>query len=108
MTVHAMTQAALDALVNRHDALRTCFTMGEHGVRVHVVPPGACRLHAGFVQLSSEQAAQPPAGPGLAAPWLTKAVQNDTGRPFDLGQAPLLRCTTIRVWMSTKQHLEGI
>lgn len=92
-------QAAFDALVTRHDALRTRFTLGEHGVRAHVVPPGTCHLHARYVQLTPDQAAQPAAGLGLAAPWLTEAVQKDTGRPFDLGEAPLLRCTIIEVYI---------
>lgn len=96
-------QAALDALVIRHDALRTCFTLSEHGVRAHVVPPDACHLHASYIELTKEQAAQTPADPRLAPPWLTGAVQQDTGRPFDLGKAPLLRCTVIQVLLA-KQH----
>lgn len=79
--VQAFTRA-LDTVVARHEALRTAFRV-EDGAYVQAV---AAEAHP-EVQVH----------PGTPAGAVTEALLAEAVRPFDLGRAPLLRCTVHRV-----------
>ncbi|PSL53321.1 non-ribosomal peptide synthase protein (TIGR01720 family)/amino acid adenylation domain-containing protein [Saccharothrix carnea] len=75
--------AALTALVARHESLRTTFeTVEGHGVQV-VHPPQAVRAPLRDV-------------PG-GEPELADILEQESRRPFDLGRGPLLRPSVLRL-----------
>ncbi|GAA3416453.1 amino acid adenylation domain-containing protein [Streptosporangium vulgare] len=76
-------EEALDALVRRHEILRTLFVPGEDGPRQVVQPADAVRF-----RLSREPVGFPPGGPADAIPEEVRAFAEE---PFDLGTAPLVR-----------------
>ncbi|MGW4943412.1 non-ribosomal peptide synthase/polyketide synthase [Actinoplanes sp. NPDC004185] len=76
-------RGALDALVARHESLRTTFRAGADGVAEQVIQP------PGPVPLEEEQLGDP-AGLG-------EVLAAHTGRPFDLAAGPLLRAVLIRL-----------
>ncbi|WP_416466970.1 amino acid adenylation domain-containing protein [Pseudomonas sp. LFS044] len=79
---------SFDALVVRHETLRTSFQI-EAGQAVQVV-----HAHMPFA-LQAEPVA-PPAGEALEG-WLKGQIERETQRPFDLAQAPLLRVKLLRL-----------
>ncbi|MEW5930922.1 MAG: amino acid adenylation domain-containing protein, partial [Gemmatimonadota bacterium] len=85
----AALRAALDALVARHETLRTTFAEREAGRPVQVVHPPAPVELAGTDLRELPEAEREPAAERLAA--------DDAIRPFDLARGPLLRCTLLRL-----------
>ncbi|WP_158939704.1 condensation domain-containing protein, partial [Streptomyces sp. NRRL S-87] len=79
--------AALDALVVRHEVLRTRFATGPEGDPVQVVED-PWRVAVEQVDVSAEA---DPAGAGRAV------VESFGHRPFDLGAGRLLRAMTVRL-----------
>ncbi|HFD91805.1 MAG TPA: amino acid adenylation domain-containing protein [Gammaproteobacteria bacterium] len=95
-------QQALDALVVRHESLRTVFSMeGEEPVQV-VLPQGRIALEVSdlTVLASGEREAR-----------LKALVIAEAERPFDLSKGPLLRVSLVRlgarehVLMTTMHHI---
>ncbi|HEX2190523.1 MAG TPA: condensation domain-containing protein, partial [Longimicrobiaceae bacterium] len=85
----AALRASLDALVERHETLRTTFAEGEGGVPVQVVhPPAAVPLPrvdlGGLPEAERERAAE-------------RLAAEEALRPFDLARGPLLRATLTRL-----------
>ncbi|WP_433730545.1 non-ribosomal peptide synthase/polyketide synthase [Actinoplanes sp. CA-051413] len=76
-------RSALDALVARHESLRTTFRAGADGVAEQVIQP------PGPVPLEEQQLGDPAA--------LGEVLAAHTGRPFDLAAGPLLRAVLIRL-----------
>ncbi|WP_212986930.1 non-ribosomal peptide synthase/polyketide synthase [Actinoplanes auranticolor] len=75
-------QGALDALVARHESVRTTFRAGADGVAEQVIqPPGPVPLE----RIDAE-------GPEA----LREALAAYTSRPFDLARGPLLRAVLVR------------
>ncbi|MFI0982584.1 amino acid adenylation domain-containing protein [Streptomyces sp. NPDC021093] len=75
----AALEEALDALVRRHEILRTVFVAGEDGPRQVVRPAEAVRF-----ELTREPVE-------FAADTIPKAVRAFAEEPFDLAAAPLVR-----------------
>jgi amino acid adenylation domain-containing protein len=85
--------AALSALLERHEVLRTRLVVGEDGVAAQVIdPPAAVDLP--LVDVSGE------ADPTEAARAL---IAQDGAVPFDLAAGPLLRARLVRV--SAREHV---
>jgi amino acid adenylation domain-containing protein len=89
-----------DALIARHEALRTTFEEGADGVQQTVHAPARCPWR------SSELDALPAAGREARAADLAQA---DEARPFDLAHGPLLRAHLIRLdarthWLALTVH----
>jgi amino acid adenylation domain-containing protein len=78
--------AALDAIVERHEVLRTTFG-AQDGTPVQVIAP-VQRVALPLVDLGSEDS------PERAAEALAAA---EAARPFDLARGPLLRATLLRL-----------
>jgi amino acid adenylation domain-containing protein len=79
---------ALDAVVSRHEALRTRLVSGPDGSPVQVVDAPA------------------PVGLGPAEPWegdWTATAQHEASRPFSLADGPLLRVRLLR--LGPQEHL---
>ncbi|RKG97821.1 condensation domain-containing protein [Corallococcus carmarthensis] len=70
---------ALDALVARHEPLRTVFPLGAHQ---HVSPDGQAHVHVVDVATESEALGH---------------ARVEAARPFDLEHGPLLRLTVLRL-----------
>ncbi len=85
---------ALDAVVERHDALRTVFA-ARGGEPEQVVVEGM-RVPLDFEDLS----ALPPEEAEAAA---ERRVREEPARPFDLARGPLLRATLLR--LAPERHL---
>ncbi len=83
-------QASLDALVARHESLRTRFSQDEQGILQHVVDQ----------RIVIDQAALDPA---LAGASLGRWVEQWSREPFDLANGPLLRVVLGRV--SAEEHV---
>ncbi|MBK4998717.1 amino acid adenylation domain-containing protein [Pseudomonas sp. S31] len=83
-------QASLDALVARHESLRTRFSQGEQGILQHRVEQ---RIVIDPVALE----------PGLTGAALGRWVEQWSGEPFDLANGPLLRVVLGRV--SDDEHV---
>ncbi len=83
-------QRSVDALVQRHDALRTCFGL-DNGQPVRRVAEEA-HLRIEFADLSSDADAEAAA---------LREMQQAAVRPFDLQAAPLLR---VAVWRTAPQR----
>ncbi|WP_242895208.1 non-ribosomal peptide synthetase [Actinomadura litoris] len=82
----AAFQSALDAVVARHGALRTRFTMSD-GESVQEVVPGV-RVRVDVVDMRDRADAEQ-VGRAYA--------EGETRRPFDLSAAPLMRCAVVRL-----------
>jgi len=78
----------LDALVERHEALRTCFVLGPQGPRQRIVRHVRVRLERVDVGALAPEA---------RAPEALRIARREAARPFDLERAPLLRATLVRV-----------
>ncbi|MEU7864914.1 condensation domain-containing protein, partial [Nonomuraea sp. NPDC049141] len=89
----AVLRAALTALVERHEVLRTRLVAGADGVPYQVIDPAA-EFRLPLVDLSDHPA------PHLAAQDL---IAMDTATPFDLAAGPLLRGSLIRI--SDQEHI---
>ncbi|MDR6534614.1 non-ribosomal peptide synthetase [Variovorax soli] len=83
----SLCQQALDAMVRRHEGLRTCFVMGEHEPMQQIAPTLAVPLEQIDLGHLPERERHAQARALLAE----RAAQ-----PFDLSQAPLHRPTLIR------------
>lgn len=99
LDAHAL-RASCDALIARHEALRTAFAEGADGVLQTVHAPMRCPWHA--VDLSP----LPASARETRASALALA---DEARPFDLAHAPLMRAHLIRLdatthWLSLTTH----
>ncbi|HEX7242004.1 MAG TPA: amino acid adenylation domain-containing protein, partial [Longimicrobiaceae bacterium] len=81
-------RASLDALVRRHETLRTTFAE-QGGVPVQVVHPPAC------VALPELDLRRLPEAERTAG--AERLAEEEALRPFDLARGPLLRSTLIRV-----------
>ncbi|RKI65092.1 amino acid adenylation domain-containing protein, partial [Corallococcus sp. AB049A] len=79
---------ALDALVARHEVLRTTFVSGAHGPVQRIAPPGACPFE--FVNLDALPAFAREAR-------LRDFVAAQAQRPFDLARGPLFRAVLVRL-----------
>jgi amino acid adenylation domain-containing protein len=90
----ALCQQALDAMVQRHEGLRTCFVMGEHEPMQSIVPALAVPIEQIDLSRLSERERNAQARVLLAE----RAAQ-----PFDLAQAPLHRPTLIR--LGEREHV---
>ncbi|MFF0524662.1 non-ribosomal peptide synthase/polyketide synthase [Actinomadura nitritigenes] len=86
VAVHALG-AALSALVERHEVLRTRLVAGEDGVPFQVIDPPS-RIRLPVVDVSGA------ADPRQAAEALVVA---DEAEPFDLAAGPLIRACLVRV-----------
>ncbi|MEW5929249.1 MAG: amino acid adenylation domain-containing protein, partial [Gemmatimonadota bacterium] len=84
----AALRASLDALVARHESLRTTFAEGEDGPVQVVHAPAPVAL----VELDLRDL--PEAEREAAA---TRLAAEEALRPFDLARGPLLRCTLLRL-----------
>lgn len=89
-----------DALIARHEALRTTFSEGADGVLQTVHAPMRCPWHS--VNLEHLPVAEREAR-------ATALALTDESRPFDLAHAPLVRAHLIRLdanthWLSLTTH----
>ncbi|HEX7238686.1 MAG TPA: amino acid adenylation domain-containing protein, partial [Longimicrobiaceae bacterium] len=82
----AALRASLDALVRRHESLRTTFAERDDGP-VQVIRPAA-RVSLPVVDLGRLSA-------GTREPEVRRLVQAEALRPFDLAEGPLLRNTLL-------------
>ena len=85
----AALRASLDALVERHETLRTTFAEGEGGVPVQVIHPPAPVPLPPVDLRGLPEAEREPEAERLAA--------EEALRPFDLERGPLLRATLVRL-----------
>ena len=90
----ALCQQALDAMVQRHEGLRTSFVMGEHEPMQSIVPALAVPIEQIDLSRLPERERNSQARVLLAE----RAAQ-----PFDLSQAPLHRPTLIR--LGEREHV---
>ncbi len=90
----AALERAVDALVERHESLRTVFRQGPDGPVQHVTPHEPFRLEV--VDLShlgeEERTAE-----------VMRIVAQDAGRPFDLATGPLFRARLLKA--SDREHV---
>jgi amino acid adenylation domain-containing protein len=99
--------ASLAAIARRHESLRTSFGLSPAGP-VQIVAP-AVKLRVAVMDL--ERLARPALGEGVeAAPSAARArreacriARQESGRPFDLRCAPLLRASLVR--LAGEEHL---
>lgn len=89
-----LCQQALDAMVQRHEGLRTCFVMGEHEPMQSILPALAVPVEQIDLSRLPERERNAQARVLLAE----RAAQ-----PFDLSQAPLHRPTLIR--LGEREHV---
>jgi amino acid adenylation domain-containing protein len=76
---------ALTTLVDRHDALRTCYREADSGMQRRVVHAGAARPPVTAIDIA-----------GWGEEQVTGWLREVTREPFDLAVAPLLRCRLAR------------
>lgn len=89
-----LLETAINAIVQRHEALRTSF-MAEEGTPLQVIAPGgAVRLAVIDLAMFPESEREERAN-GIAV--------DDANRPFDLTQSPLMRVTLLR--LSDCEHI---
>ncbi|WP_343064783.1 amino acid adenylation domain-containing protein [Marilutibacter spongiae] len=79
-------QAALDALVARHEPLRTVFVAHHGEARQDILPPSSLPLRR--FDLSTRPAAQRDAA-------LHEAIASEAAAAFDLSRDPMLRCALL-------------
>ncbi|MCX4172666.1 MULTISPECIES: non-ribosomal peptide synthetase [Paraburkholderia] len=89
-----------DALIARHEALRTTFTEGAGGVLQTVHAPSRCPWHASDVSTLPEHEREPRAA---------AIAQADEAQAFDLSLGPLMRAHLIRLdatthWLALTTH----
>ena len=87
-------QAALDAIVGRHEALRAVFVQVDGQLVQQVAAQASFALQV--VDLGAQGPQQPEAE-------LLKRLQEEVGAPFDLGVGPLIRGRLLR--LSEKEHV---
>jgi len=91
-------RAALQRLVQRHEALRTRLVAGPDGRPAQVIDP------PGPVPLPTVAIGRPDLTPAGAEPsQLREIIAAEAMRPFDLAAGPLLRCTLLR--LAASEHL---
>ncbi|WP_236176415.1 non-ribosomal peptide synthase/polyketide synthase [Pseudomonas qingdaonensis] len=84
---HALQQA-FDALVARHETLRTLFEQGDGQVRQRVLPPTPVTIVTHDLSHLAPADRETQVG---------ARVESDAGSPFDLGNGPLLRVQLLRL-----------
>jgi amino acid adenylation domain-containing protein len=89
--------AALAAIVSRHETLRTAFVCDDSGVQAVL---GAAAPELAFFDLSSE------AADSDQDATVARALEPIVGEPFDLQRGPLMRAALIR--LEPEVHLLGI
>jgi amino acid adenylation domain-containing protein len=95
-------QEALNAVISRHESLRTKFVLRKEGVPVQVIAP-ELRMPLPFVDLS--------AGGEGAAGEVQRICVEESQQPFDLSRGPLLRALLLRlggeehVLVATMHHI---
>ncbi len=82
--------ASLDAIVRRHEALRTTFRTGAEGPEQGIAPAPELPLPVPVVGLDALPAA---VGEAVAR----RLVRAEAARPFDLARGPLLRALLLRL-----------
>ncbi len=87
----AAFRGAMDALVERHESLRTVFRTGADGAPVQIVSSG------GRAALRTET--------GLAPDEVDALIRAEAGRPFDTAAGPLLRGTVYALHDGTHRVL---
>jgi amino acid adenylation domain-containing protein len=86
---HAALENAFTALIERHESLRTAFTVDAHGqARQAIQSPEQVAFRIGNHDLRTEN---------IEENYIKKLVQNEFVRPFDLSAGPLLRATLYRL-----------
>ncbi|MET0396749.1 MAG: amino acid adenylation domain-containing protein, partial [Longimicrobiaceae bacterium] len=85
---HAALQASLDALVERHETLRTTFVEQDGGPVQVIDPPAPLPLRV--LDLRDMPAAE-------REPEAERLAEEEALRPFDLARGPLLRGTLLRL-----------
>ncbi len=88
----AALQQALDALVARHEVLRTRFVAVDGAARLQIAPPHPLSIE--LVDLSTASAAE-------QTQRVPVLLEQAGGRLFDLAADPMLRCLLIRLGEST-------
>ncbi len=82
----AALAAALAAIVERHEALRTTFRAGTGGPVQAIAPAAAAALPLPLVDLAGLSSSEP-----------SRLASEEAARPFDLASGPLLRATLLRL-----------
>ncbi|HET7865310.1 MAG TPA: amino acid adenylation domain-containing protein, partial [Burkholderiaceae bacterium] len=82
-------QAALDRIVARHEALRTCFTLSAHGAVQRIAAPDI-----GLPLRHHDLGTMP--GPQRESQ-LQRLADEEASAPFDLAQGPLIRARLVRL-----------
>ncbi|RKH43053.1 non-ribosomal peptide synthetase, partial [Corallococcus sicarius] len=90
----AALQQALDALVRRHEVLRTTFAPGPSGPVQRIAPPAPCAFER--IDLESLSASEREFR-------LRSLIAEHASRPFDLSRGPLFRAVLVR--LDAKQHV---
>ena len=90
-------EQALDAIVGRHEALRTVFA-ANHGILAQVIQPPA-HLPLRKIQLAGQQMAAREAE-------ARHALRGEAARPFDLERGPLVRALLVEI--GPADHMLGI
>lgn len=90
----AAMQQALNAVVERHEVLRTTF-VAQDGVPMQVITSTL------FVPIEVEDLRS--MAPGVAEPEVRRLINEESRRPFDLATGPLLRAKVLR--LGSKRHL---
>ena len=86
----AALQRSFDALLARHETLRTVFVSDGESTRQHILPVATLRLDEARLLGASPQQVQ-------------ARVEAEIARPFDLYQGPLLRVTLLQ--LSEQEHV---
>ena len=88
----AALAAALAAIVERHEALRTTFRAGTGGPVQAIAPAAAAALPLPLVDLAGLPSSEP-----------SRLASEEAARPFDLASGPLLRATLLR--LAAEEHV---
>ncbi|MFT3921046.1 MAG: amino acid adenylation domain-containing protein [Myxococcales bacterium] len=89
----ALLRRALEAVLRRHEPLRTRFVPGAQGHTAELVEP--CQLPWELRDLSALSESE-------RHPMLEQAMREISGTPFDLAHAPLLRATLVK--LGAREH----
>ncbi|RXV65673.1 amino acid adenylation domain-containing protein [Burkholderia stabilis] len=84
---------AFDALVDRHESLRTVFAMIEGELRQRILTREASGFRVEHMDLADDAALQA----------IDALIREESGQPFDLASGPLLRVKLVR--LSPTEHL---
>ncbi|WP_415835441.1 amino acid adenylation domain-containing protein, partial [Corallococcus soli] len=90
----AALQQSLDALVRRHEVLRTTFNTGSSGPVQRIAPPAACA----FERIDLEALS-----PSERELQLRSLIAEHASRPFDLSRGPLFRAVLVR--LEARRHV---